>query len=152
MIEVDLQLKGKTLMPFSKEAADLISDFVPNQVIRGKLTGVQKPRSVDQLRMFWACCRTVAGNTDDPEWNTEEKVCWQVKHAIKFFKDTIVLPDGRVHFELASISFANLSQCIANKVFDRSWPVMADKIGITVDELLKHAKRYYEQAFNGGRP
>lgn len=140
MIEIDLQLQNGKLCPFSQEATELLRNFKPNQVVRGKISGVKKERSVPQLRMFWACCRTVAENTEDPEWNHPEKVCIQVKHALKFYKSIVVLPDGSVHFELDSISFANLPQCEANQFFDRAWPVMADHIGCTVPELLENAQ------------
>lgn len=144
MIEADLQYTGKELVPYSAEAKDLLSDLKPNQIVRGKITGVKKPRSVKQLRMFWACCRTVADNTEDQNWNTPEKVCIQVKLALRFYKEIVVLPDGSIHFELDSISFDNLGQVEANKIFDRSWPVMAKHIGVSADELLNNAKRYYD--------
>jgi len=144
MIEIDLQVQNGKLCPFSQEATELLRNFKPNQVVRGKISGVKKERSVPQLRMFWACCRTVADNTEDQNWNTPEKVCIQVKLALRFYKEIVVLPDGSIHFELDSISFDNLGQVEANKIFDRSWPVMAKHIGVSADKLLNNAKRYYD--------
>ena len=140
MIEVDLQYINHALVPFSAEAKQLLSDLKPNQLVRAKISGIRKPRSVRQLRLFWACCRTVAENTEDPNWDSAEKVCIQVKLALRFYKEIIVAPDGQIHFELASISFANLSQCDANRIFDRAWPIMAAHIGVKVEELLENAE------------
>ena len=141
MIEIALQLsQDGDLKPFSQEDKELLKNYLPNQILKAKVSGIQKERSVIQLRMFWACCRTVASNTEDSNWNTPEKVCIQVKIALKFFKSVVVIDDGSIHFDLDSISFKNLKQIEANKVFDRSWSIMSKKIGITVDELLKNAE------------
>ncbi|RLB87959.1 MAG: hypothetical protein DRH26_14525 [Deltaproteobacteria bacterium] len=141
MIIADMQMKSDySLVPFSPEAKDLLKNFKPNQIVKVKVSGVKKERSVIQLRLFWACCRTVADNTEDESWNTPDKVCIQIKIALKFFKSIIVTPDNHVHFDLDSISFENLSQVNANKIFDRSWPIMAKKIGVSVDTLLQNAE------------
>ena len=141
MIEIAVQYKNGILSPFSKEDAEQLKIFKPNQLLRSKISGIKKERSVIQLRMFWACCRTIAENTEDENWNTPEKVCIQIKLALKFFKSVIVTPEGSIHFDLDSISFENLGQIEANKIFDRSWPLMAKKISITVDKLLENAEQ-----------
>jgi len=136
VIEIAMQYKNNSLHPFSKEDAEQLKAFKPNQILRGKISGIRKERSVPQLRLLHACLNTVAENTDDKQWDTPEKTKIQLKHALHFYKATVVLPDGSIHFELASFSFANLSHMDANKIFDRSFPILAKKIGIAVDELL----------------
>lgn len=141
MIEIALQLTPDgTIKPFSKEDSEALKIFKPYQILRAKLSGIKKERSVPQLRMLHACLRTVAENTEDIQWNDPVKVKIQLKHLLHFYKSTIVLPDGSIHFELDSFSFANLNQIEANKVFDRAWPILAKKIGITVDKLLENAE------------
>ena len=140
MIEIALQLKNKNLCPFSKEDAEQLKSFKPNQVLRGKISGIRKERSVPQLRLLHACLNTVAENTEDIQWNTPVKVKIQLKHALHFYKSTVVLPDGSIHFELDSFAFANLSHIDANKVFDRSFPILASKIGISTEELLENSE------------
>ena len=148
MIEIATQLlPSGDLSPFSQEDKEALKNYHPNQILKAKVSGIQKERSVIQLRMFWACCRTVAENTEDENWNTPDKVCIQVKIALKFFKAVVVTPDGHIHFDLDSISFANLKQVEANKVFDRSWVILAKKIGIPVDELLENAERENGRTF-----
>ncbi len=142
MITADMQLKSGQLVPFSEESKTLLKDLQENQVVKAKITGIRKPRSVRQLRMFWACCRTVSDNTEDENWNNPDKVCIQIKLALQFYKHVVVAPSGSVHFELGSISFENLSQVMANNIFDRAWKIMAKKIGVSVDDLLANAERY----------
>lgn len=142
-MKIALQKKNGAFHPFSKEDEEAIKDYKENQIVGATLTGVRKPRSVKQLRLFWACCRTVSNNTYDQNWNTPEKVCIQIKLALKFFTGAVVTPEGNVHFLLASIAFDNLNQVMANNIFDQSWNIMAKKIGVTVDELLINSERNY---------
>ncbi len=141
MIQIPLQIcPDYSMVPATIEAMEQIKNYKPNQIVQAKISGIQKQRSVRQLRLFWACCRTVSDNTRDEQWNNPEKVSIQVKLALKFFKAVVVAPDGHIHFELDSISFKNLRQIEANKIFDRSWPVMAGHIGVSVDDLLRNSE------------
>lgn len=142
MIEIAVQHQNGLLRPFSPEDAGALKNFKPNQILRARVSGIKKERSVPQNAMLHACIKLVADNTEDQHWNTPEKVKIQLKHALHFYKSTVVLPDGSIHFELASFAFKNLSQMDANKVCDRSWPILAGKIGISVDTLLKNAERH----------
>ena len=137
---------NKTLRPFSQEDLDIFNEYKDNQVIRIKSTGVQKPRSMAQLRMFWACCRTVAENTNDQHWNHEDKVAFQIKVELQFVDTTKTIVDrhGQVHLHYRSIAFKNLAHMEACRFFERAWPVMAKKLStkehkVTVDELLVNA-------------
>jgi len=144
MIEIAIQAQQNgTLKPFSREDAEALKNFKPNQILRAKISGVRKQRSVPQNRMLHACLRCVADNTTDTHWNSIEKAKIQLKHALHFYKATVVLPDGSIHFELDSFAFDNLSQMDANKVCDRSWPILADKLGVKVEELLENSERHY---------
>ncbi len=140
MIEIATQNINNTLKPFSQEDKEALQHFKPNQILKCKVSGIRKERSVPQLRLLHACLRTVSENTDDPQWDSVEKAKIQLKHILHFFKSTVVLPNGSIHFELDSFSFANLSQIDANKVCDRSFPILAKKIGVTTKELLANAQ------------
>ena len=91
--------------------------------------------------MFWACCRTVAENTNDPHWNSADKVAKQIKVGLQFvdMQKTIVDPQGNVHFHYRSIAFRNLGHMEACRFFERAWPIMAKKIGVTEEKLLQNA-------------
>ena len=139
MIEIAIQQqKNGLIRPFSPEDAKALKNFKPNQILRAKISGIRKERSVEQNAMLHACIALVSDNASDTNWNTPEKVKIQLKHALHFYKATVVLPNGSIHFELDSFAFKNLSQIDANRVCDRSWPILAKHIGVTVDELLKN--------------
>jgi len=142
MITADLQIKGNSLVPFSEESRELLKTFKINQIVKAKISGIRKEASVPQFRMFHACMRTVADNTSDIQWNDLIKVKVQLKHLLNFYKSTVVLPDGSIHFELDSFAFSNYSKVFKEKIIDRSLPILAKKIGITVDELLINCERY----------
>ena len=139
MIDTALQFKDGLYVPFTEEDLELAKDWKDNQVLRAKISGVKKPRSYQQLKMFFAVARQVATNTEDSNWNTSDKVKEQVKVALQFI-DTeriIVKPNGDVHIPYRSIAFDSLGHMEACNFFDRSWPVMAKHLGVTPDELLE---------------
>lgn len=144
-IEIAIQQQENGLIkPFSLEDMEQLKDFKPNQILRAKISGIRKDRSVIQNAMLHACIKCVADNTNDEQWNDPAKTKIQLKHLLHFYKSTVVLPNGSIHFELASFSFKNLSQIEANKIFDRAWPILAKKIGLTVDELLENSEKHYK--------
>ena len=145
MKEISAQIKDDfgplALHPFSDEDADILREYKLNQVVRVKISGVQKPRSVIQMRLYWATCKTVADNTDHKGWNTKDKVDFQCRVATHFVdKDTVVVkPDGEVVYKYRSIAFKNLPHIMANNYFDRAFQEMAKFLGVTVEKLLKSA-------------
>ena len=140
MIQVALQKRGKTLVPFSEEDLEALREYKDNQILRGKITGVEKPRSYRQLRLYWQLCKVVAENTED--WPTKDAVDFNIRVALDFRDPSrvAVRPDGQVQFYYRSIAFANLRHIEANDYFDRAFEVMAKKLGVTVDELLANAE------------
>ena len=138
MIELPLQLgqDGKTLSVMSEEDLERIKEFKPNQVLRAKLWGHKKPRSVIQLGMYWALCKVVADNL---EGMSKEEVDFQVKVELKHIKSFQVVK-GSTFIEVGSIAFRNLDHLEACRYFDRAWPVMAKMIGVSEDKLLEQAE------------
>ena len=126
------------LQPFSPEDLIILREYKPNQVVRVKITGVQKPRSVIQMRLYWATCRVVAENTENKGWNTQDKVDFQCRVNLHFVdKDTVVVkPDGEVVYKYRSIAFKNLSHIMACNYFDNAFQVMAKFLRVPVDKLL----------------
>jgi len=134
MIEVSLQLQkdNTTLRVISEEDEQRIMEFHPNQILRAKLYGVKKPRSVIQLNLYWALCKVVADNL---EGKGKEDIDFDVKVALKHVKAFRIV-NGVTFIEVGSISFANLYHLEACGFFDRAFPVMAKMIGVSTDELL----------------
>ena len=135
MKEIILQVKGKTLIPFSEEDMEILRGYKENQTLRAKLTGVKKLRSVLQNKWIHAIFREVANNTDNVEWDTPEKVKRNVKMAIKFFKDDVTVSGNKVFFELRSFSFDKMEAAEANNIYEQAKNVCADFLGVNPDEL-----------------
>jgi len=136
MIEIPLQLNNEyALKVMSEEDRLKMKEFKPNQILRARLYGVKKPRSVIQLHLYWALCQVVAQNLED---KTKEDIDFEVKLALKHIKSFKVVK-GVTYIEMDSISFANLDHIEACGYFDRAFPVMAKMIDVSTEELLKNA-------------
>ena len=133
MKEVILQLDRKTLVPFSEADSEALKSFRQYQPIRAKLYGVEKPRSYEQLKTYWAGCNVVADNLED---KTKEDVDFDVKVKLKHIKRFKVV-DGITIVEVDSISYDRLQHIEACNYFDRAFPVLAGMIGVTVEELMQ---------------
>ncbi len=141
MIEIAVQLSEnrKTLHPATQEDEEKLRTYEPNQVLRAKLTGHQKPRSVQQLRWLYAMLTLVAQNSSDSEWDTVEKVKRKVKMMMKFFAERFVV-NGCVYFELRSFSFGELEQDEATQWFNKARDICAEKLGIDPELLESQAR------------
>jgi len=140
MIEIALQIKeGHVLYPYSPEDAHKLKNYSVNQVVHAKIKGVTKQRSYEQLRAYWAACKTVADNTESHGWQTKEQVDLQCRVALHFYDPTLIIakPDGSIAVNYRSISFVNLKHIDACDYFTKSLEVMASKIGVAVKELIK---------------
>jgi len=140
------------MVPATIEAMESIKNYKPNQIIQGRLSGIQKERSIHQLGTFMACCKYVADNVkeydfghpkfkDGSHWNTKAKVAFQIKVALHFIDEskTIVYQD-RIVFHYRSISFKNLRHLDACFFFDRGFPLLATRVGMTEDNLVLAAQ------------
>ena len=132
---------GSSMRSFSEEDENVWQEYTDNQIIKSKTTGVKKPRSWKQLKLFWVCCRKVADNARDENWDNENKVANQVKIKLQFIDmNKSVFVDGKFYPHFRSISFKNLPHMAACRFFDRAFEVMAKYLGITTDKLLENAK------------
>lgn len=132
-------LPNGDLRPFSPEDKEVVKGFHTNQLLKTKISGIQKPRSVRQLRLFFACCRTVLENQE--EWFHVDQVLKYVKVKLDFvdMQKSIVVGNRAIpHYR--SISFKELKHMEATNFFNRAFDLLAKYIGITVDELLQNAE------------
>jgi hypothetical protein len=141
MKELALQYDDSLVVfsPVTLDDRDAAREFVHQQICRAQIRGFKKQRSVLQLRLFWACAQLVADNTDDPNWNTKEKVAEQCKIALQFI-DTeriVVKPNGDVHIPYRSIALKNLPHMEACNFFDRAFVVMAKFLGVKPEDLKR---------------
>jgi len=143
MIEVALQLTRQyALVPSSAEDLEKIKNYRPNQIVRAKVVGVKKQRSIRQLNLYWACCSTVAQNTQDPKWNTKEKVDFncRVGCGLKDHDYIAMTPEGYPQFKYLSISFKNLGHVEACDYFNKAMDHMAAFLGVSTDKLIRAAQ------------
>lgn len=141
MIEIALQLSEnrKALYPATPEDAEKLKAYLPNQVMRAKLTGHKRPRSVEQNRWMHAIFRLVADNSGDPQWATLDEVKRKVKLMMGFFSDRFVV-HGKVYFELRSFAFDQMEQEEANRYYNEARDICAKKLGIDPEILEAQAK------------
>jgi len=140
MTEIASQLINGVLIPYSDEDKEALSEYYQNQILTLKVSGVEKPRSYDQLKLYFGCCDTVALNTEDPEWNSKEKVHFKVRCILRFYK-SVSVQDDKVMFELKSISYRDMKHRAACNYVEKAFGVMADFLGITVEQLIEETKK-----------
>ena len=139
--------------PFSEEDKERSKSFKANQICKHVVTGRVDERSLRQIRTFFACCQYVADNVkeydlnhpkynDWSHWNTKDKVASQVKVALHFIDDSKTIVTGKkVVFYYRSISFKNLKHLEACAFFDKGFPLLGLRIGLTEDELVVNVKK-----------
>ncbi len=143
MIELPLQKTGpKTLTLMSLDDIEAFKTYEINQILRAKLTGHKKPRSILQLQLYWVKCGHVAQllsdhttqfTKNDIDFEVKIKVAKEHPSMIKRFKSV----NGIVYMEPISISFQNMPHLEACNFFDFAFVIMAGMANTTVDELLK---------------
>lgn len=138
MIKATLQLINGVLYPFSKEDQNRLNEFHDNQIVNANLKGIEKPRSYEQLKLYWKCCQVVADNTEDQEWNTKERVDFICRVRCRFADYYTI--NKVPHVKVKSISYANLKHIEACGYINDAFEVMARKLGITKDELTTNAE------------
>lgn len=128
------------LKPTSDEDRETLRHFKPNQIVRLQIYGTRKQRSVLQNKWVHKMFAIVADNTDDPEWSTPEKVKRNVKMAMRFFKDEVIVHNNKVWFELRSFAFDEMDQDEANRVYTEAKELCAKKLGVPPNVLEAEAK------------
>lgn len=124
------------LFPHTTQDIETIKEFKPNQIVRVKIYGVTKERSYQQLKLYWACCQTVADNSK--EWTTKEEVDFQCRVACRWCDFRVV--NGATIVVVKSISFKDMSHLVACNYFDRAFEIMAKHLKIKVNVLLKEVE------------
>ena len=136
MKDVALQrVDRNTLKVFSEEDADAIADFPIHKLLRARISGALKPRSYEQLKLYHAACRAVAENTEDPNWNSKEKVDFQCKVKCRLIKEFVVV-NGVTHIIPGSVSYSEMNHLEACNYIDRAIDEMAGFLGLGRDEFL----------------
>ncbi len=153
MIEIVTQPQANWLLkPYAIEDMEKLKTYKQNQILKTRIWGIQKQRSVEQLNTFMACCQFVANNVTEYDinhkkydngnnWNTKAKAAFMVKIALHFTDDSkTVVYNNQVHFYYRSLSFKNLKHLDACFFFDRAFPLLAMRLGMEVEDMIKAVK------------
>jgi len=155
MIEIPLQIRnacpicdnnfGTYFIPYGDEAEEKSNGYKLHQILRAKLWGILKPRSVKQLNTYWSCCGLVAIllsdhnnilSKDDIDFEVKIRAGKKKPALIKRFKSV----DGITYISYISIAFDNMKHLEACKFFDVGMPILAGMVGMTEEELVAQAK------------
>lgn len=98
---------------------------------------VKKDRNYMFLKKYWALCTITAENCDNPALDHKEKVDEYCKIKAGYVDYRIVI-DGVVNIKTKSISFAKSDEYQFADYYDRAVQIMAELLGVTVDELEEH--------------
>ncbi len=139
MIEIYTQIKDGKLIPASREYADELKAYKENQLVKCKITGTRKARSVRQNKWVHAMFRYVAANTDDDKWNSPEKVKYMVKRTMNFF-DYVGIEGEQVFFKLKSFAFDRMEHNEANIRYEDAKNICAKFLGVDPEVLEAEAK------------
>ncbi len=139
MIDIFCQIQKDKLVPASREYADELKAYQHNQIVRCKITGTRKQRSVQQNKWVHAMFRYVAANTDDLEWNTPEAVKYMVKRTMNFF-DYVGIEGEQVFFKLRSFAFDRMEHNEANIRYEDCKNICAKHLGVDPEILEAKAK------------
>lgn len=139
--EIAFQKRNGVPVPFTDEDMAKWAEYRENQITKHKVVGVKKERSYQQLKMLHACLKLVSENTEKPNWNTVEKAKLSLKVQLHYVVDGVVIVDkqGSVHFQYRSFGYNDLQHMEACRLFERAWVILADVIGVSVDELLQES-------------
>lgn len=138
---IAFQKRGGVPVPYLPDDEAAWAEFKENQITKHKVTGCAKERSWDQLKKLHACIKKVVDNTEHKNWSSLEKAKLSLKVALNYYDPGVIIVDkqGNVHMRYRSFGYEDLGHMEACKLFDRAWPILADVIGVTVEELFMEA-------------
>jgi len=140
MIEIVFRHTRSGVEPYSEEDAELLKGFIPGQIVKHRLSAIRKPRSYEQLKTYFAACQLLSENVDSPDWDTKEKVDFQIRCELRWIKGYIKTSNGVWCIMPKSISYAELPHLTACKYFDRAFLLIANYLRMTVEELIAKVK------------
>lgn len=128
------------LIPFDDSSLEELKGLKIFQVLKTRLWGIAKPRSMKQLAAYWVACEKISQIiSDESTQYNKKRVDFMVKvevskvapELIKYFYSK----NGTLYMETISISFKNMKHLIACRFFDNAFLILADMGGITLEKL-----------------
>ena len=146
------QFDGKNSIVFQPEQAEALGkEFKKNQLVRNKATkqGEAVGKVLEQSNLLHACFKLLAGNSDAPELATPKSVKMSCKIGIDFRDPTLcfVRPDGGVQLAYRSFAMDKLKGKERDEIMQKAFEWLAEKFGLTVDEMVDNAKEKMQRRF-----
>lgn len=142
MVELCLQLNNGIFTPYTLADQEAAREYKDNQIVKAKITAAQKPRSLQQLRLYWKLCRIWSDNSSRPEYANEQLVDWRIRNALQFYDTSMTYVNtktGQINFKVRSISFKNLKHVEACNYFDRALDLISKHMRVPLEELIRRA-------------
>jgi hypothetical protein len=138
---IGFQKKNGLAVPFTKEDEEAWAEYKENQVTKHKVTGSKKERSWPQLKKLHAVLRTVVEQTEDNNWSSLAKAKLSLKVNLNYIDDGVIVVDkqNNVIVQYRSFGYLDLPHMEACDLFNRAWPILADVLGVSVEELLNNS-------------
>lgn len=145
---VKTYIKGTMVfIPINESEIEELEKMPEGEILNLCISEVQDNdrRSYSQLGTYWAGCKFVSENTEDRNWSTQDDVDEQVKIAVHHVKGWMYYLNQKtgvetLHIKTRSIAFKNLGHLKACGYFDKAFQVLADKVGMGVDEFIDAVK------------
>ena len=98
------------------------------------------PRSVQQIKTYYRLCQLVVDNTENPDFNTKNKVDLQLRVKLGWCNEPFVI-NNRVQFNPKSISFKEMRHLEACRYFERAFETISKFLDVPLEELIDRTKR-----------
>lgn len=125
--------RGLALLPFNREARELIAKLADGSVI---FVEVWLPRNMKQHRKYFALLRRVVEATDD--WASMEALGFDIMLELKRGA-MIVAHDGSTHFRPDSRAVASMPKADFERLYDDTMKLLTKWLGCDPEMLLEDA-------------
>jgi len=138
-------------VPFAVEDHEKALNFPVGGLTYHKVKGVQKPRSYQQLKLYFACCRALADQTRNINLDTVEKVHFIMRMRARWIEAIISIkkpcpncmtPLDHSQIIPRSLSYDNCNHADATAYISAGINEIASELGVAKHELVRNADRY----------
>ena len=137
---IAVQWTGYAFVPYTPEDTAKAKCFPVNKILDATIEGAKQAPSKRQLNSYFSACSIVSDNTEDPDWKYPDYVDDNVRLICRHVR--IVVEGDKTYMEKRSLSFDEFPDHHERNVFfNRAFEVLADKIGLSVEELMEAVKR-----------
>ena len=139
-VQITSDMVGReALLPASADGEKFLKGLGWGEYAHGNLKSGEE-RNVRQHNLFMACCELVAENTEDENWNTQDKVLEQVKIAARWIECYYWYHNGKtgkmtLNIKTKSIGFDNMDQAEAQGFYTTGFDLLAAKLNALQEDM-----------------